>query len=492
MPDWNRRAVLATGAALSTPGILASIGSTVAEEDTASSGTSTGDPPGWSSVYGNAANSRYLPLDDGFPEPNTIAWRSDTLRGGSNDGDIAVVDGRIYLVGEFESTDYEQTELRVASADDGTLEWKTEVTGRQRPTVADGTVYVSGTDRVTAFDTADGSFQWEREFDPELWISNATAADGVIYVVADGSRFNADATLYALDGDDGSTRWKREQVEARQENRETADPAPVGFKTAPVAVVNGSVYAITGGGEFKGTGSKAGIQWDGGVTELDAKTGEKQWGIVLEDGAFEKLIATEAFVCVQNKVDGLEETVLDSETGETVQTSKSTRTATADVRVTHDTIRPGSGPITVSTYGSEESWTASDIYYFPPLIVGDTLIATRTSEVVGFDLESGTETWSWEVDGSPHALAGVDENTLYFRLYHNDAPDELIALRASGDQGEGREGDEQEDDQCEEQEDDGQDEQEDDQCEEQEDDVQDETEPDDETEDGSDESDSDC
>ncbi|SER72300.1 PQQ-binding-like beta-propeller repeat protein [Natrinema salaciae] len=465
MPDWNRRSVLATGAALSTTGILAAVGSTVAEEDASTEGVATGDPPGWSSVHGNAANSRYLPLDDGFPEPNTIAWRSDTLYGVSNDGDIAVVDGRIYIVGEFESTDYEQTELRVASTDDGTLEWKTEVTGRQRPTVADGTVYVSGVDRVTAFDTEDGSLQWVREFDSEQWISNATAADGEIYVVTGGTRFNADATLYALDGEDGSIQWKRKQVEARQENRETADPAPVGFKSAPVAVANGSVYAITGGGEFKGSGSKPGLQWNGGVTALDAKTGEKQWGVVLEDGAFIKIIATDAFVCVQNMPDGLEETVLDSETGETVLTSNSTRAATADVRVTHDTFRPSSGPITVSTYGTDDSWTASDIYYFPPLIAGDTLIATRTSEssIVGFDLESGTEKWNWEFDGTPHALAGVDENTLYFKLYKADRPTELIALRASDDRGEGREGDDR-----------------------------DETEPDDDTEDGSDESDSDC
>ncbi|WP_254531757.1 hypothetical protein [Natrinema gelatinilyticum] len=65
----------ATCVTLSTTGVLVLIEST---PDTDGSGDiswsdSASDPDGWSSAWDNTGNSNYLPLEDEFPEPNSVA-----------------------------------------------------------------------------------------------------------------------------------------------------------------------------------------------------------------------------------------------------------------------------------------------------------------------------------------------------------------------------------------------------------------------------------
>lgn len=446
MPNWSRRSVLSTGVALSTAGALASMGATTEEgEETeaASSRTvSTGDPAGWSSTWGNAANSNYLPIEGAFPEPDTVAWRHDLPNFRTwHDGTVAVVDGRIYLLTGHETTDERiggvhrsyRTELRALDAETGDVDWQLEVEGKYRPTVADGLVTVSARDRVTAFNAETGSVRWERPFDTVEWPTSPTPADGTLYVVAG-------ETLYALDGEDGSVRWRRERVEVGPANDDASASASVStsFAPRPVAVVDGTAYAIT---EPCNADSSDPVAGEGGVAALDAATGESEWAVVPEGGVSSDLVATEEFVFARRELDVNRGPLLDPDTGEVVRRETvNVVAATPDTRVTHDTTYPGSGGVSIHPYDDGETWTVSDVAFQAPLVGGETLIAFHEGTVAGFDLETGAKTWRWEGDVRPRALVAVDEDTLY--VGHEG---QLLALRPSDD-GEGEGEDESESD----------------------------------------------
>ncbi|AHG01004.1 hypothetical protein HALLA_12830 [Halostagnicola larsenii XH-48] len=156
--------MLATCAALSSAGVLASIGSPAAKGSTGSTNVTSrsdviGDSEGWSSARGNAANSRYLPFEGEFPKPDTEAWQyelpdSEDVEAAVKAGWVAVVDGAVYI-----RTD---GEIHALDAVDGELEWKTDVGATGTPAVFDGTVYVTGDRHLAALDATDGSLRWER------------------------------------------------------------------------------------------------------------------------------------------------------------------------------------------------------------------------------------------------------------------------------------------------------------------------------------------
>ncbi|WP_408957034.1 PQQ-binding-like beta-propeller repeat protein [Natrinema sp. 74] len=428
MPNWHRRSILATGIALSTSGAFTSTSATTEERtDDVPLSVSTGDPDGWSSEWGNAGNTNYYPLDDEFPEPGTVAWRYDLPSFGTwHDGTVAVVDGRIYLLTSAKRTDAGvayQSELHALDADDGELDWKTEVEATGRPAVVNGSVYVTNRGHVIAFDTEDGSVRWERELTTGEWVTNPTPAAGALYVVAGD-------TLYALDGDDGSIRWQREAVAVRGATAEPSDSVSTSFDSQTVAVAGGTVYAITAPCDEDSSDPVAG---EGGIAALNAMTGETEWAIVPEGGVTGSLMATEAFVLARKQIDDTEEIILDPDTGDVVQRDAvNTVAATSEARVTHDTWYPGDGPLSVRPYGSGAAWTVSDVRFPAPLLVGKTLIAFHDSAVTGFDLETGSVTWRWEGDPLPRAFVAVDENTLY--AGHEG---ELVALRPADDEEDG-------------------------------------------------------
>lgn len=436
MPNWSRRSVLSTGIALSTASALASMGATTEKETAAASSrsVSTGDPAGWSSAWGNAANSNYLPLEDEFPKPDTVAWRHELPNFRTwHDGTVAVVDGRIYLLTGHETTDervgsvYQsyRTELRALDAETGDLDWRTAVEGKYRPTVADGLVSVSARDRLTAFDAETGSVRWERAFDTVEWPTSPTPAAGALYVVAG-------QTLYALDGEDGSVRWRRERVEVGPANDDDASASvSTSFAPRPVAVVDGTVYAIT---EPCNRDSSDPVAGEGGVAALDAATGETEWAVVPEGGVSSALVATEAFVFSRRAIDVNRGPLLDPDTGEVVRRETvNVVAATPAARVTHDTSYPGSGDVSVHSYADGETWSVSDVSSQSPIVAGETLIAFHEGTIAGFDLETGAKTWRWERDFRPQALVAVDEDTLYVGY-----EEQLLALRPSdADKGEG-------------------------------------------------------
>jgi outer membrane protein assembly factor BamB len=146
-------------------------------------------------------------------------WRYDCgVASGS-----AVADGTVYVVGTQDGTT-----LYALSAADGALAWASDIdaeTNYTTPAVADGTVYVGGT-TLQAFDTADGSERWR----VERGVSTApVVAEGSVVVAGDGA-------LGAYDTD-GVEQWT---VELGEED----DSVPVSH---PPAVADGRLYLSLAG-----------------------------------------------------------------------------------------------------------------------------------------------------------------------------------------------------------------------------------------------------
>ncbi|WP_306056149.1 outer membrane protein assembly factor BamB family protein [Natronococcus wangiae] len=428
MSTWKRRSVLTACAALSTTGALASIGSTTADETTPDS-FAAGHPDGWSSSLGNPANSRYLPLEDGFPEPDSAAWRYDET------GAVAVVDGRVYV--------HTESELRALDAEGGELEWDVEVPSADgRPAVSEDGIYVGDENHVTALDTADGSTRWAQKFDTDAPVPEPTVAFETVYVVADG-------TLHALDAADGSTRWTLDTVYARPADDETGDPMPASFRPETVAVANGTVYAALEGGTYS-DGST--LEW--AFSAIDATTGEDRWSVAVNatqsSPVTGPIIATGHAVYANHPGEGGLE--FDLETGEVRELDRIVWTGTNDARLEVD--HSGS-EIVAYDRGTGENWGAEtelDAWH-GFVVAGETIIARHDphereeaaypyNSVVGLSLEDGSVEWTLEFDDELPAIAAVDENTLYL-----EADGELVAFRPSEDEpDEGGEGSDDADD----------------------------------------------
>ncbi|MFC4436569.1 MULTISPECIES: outer membrane protein assembly factor BamB family protein [Natrialbaceae] len=414
MPTFRRRSILAACAALSTTGALASAGSTAAEE-TVSDSFAAGHPNGWSSALGNPANSQYLPLEEGFPEPDTVAWRYEEA------GSVAAVDGRLYVRTE--------SELQAVDAASGELQWRAEVPEGSYPAaVFEDGIFVGGENRVTALETADGSVRWEREFDTEEPVSTLTVAFETVYVVAD-------ETLHALDVADGSSRWDRETVYAYPEDDRDGNPMPVSFRPETVAVANGTVYAALKGGTYTD-----GRELECAFGAIDATAGEDLWGIAFDSSGAcpveSPIIATGHAVYANHPGQG--GFSFDLETGEVDALDRVMWAGTADARL--DMGVDMRQHINMHNWETDEAWTATtqiDAWH-EFVVAGDTVIARHSpydgeeadypdNSIVGFDLEDGTVRWALEFDGNmPPAIAAVDENTLYL-----EDDGELVAFRPS-------------------------------------------------------------
>ncbi|MGQ3720560.1 outer membrane protein assembly factor BamB family protein [Natrialba aegyptia] len=233
MSDWDRRSVLATGAALSVGSGMASIaaGRDDSEESAAESLPDPSLEPNpdqdedWASFAGDASHSRSVDAGTEFDaDALAAAWSVGST------GPIAVADDTVYT----------STADGVAAFDaaDGTLVWENATVDASEPAVVGETVYVTG-DEVVALDSSDGSVRWESEFDTDALLGSPTVAYGAVYVGVDG-------TLYALEADDGSVRWRKESITAPPDP-EADEEAEYEF-TSYTAVANGVVYALSWGG----------------------------------------------------------------------------------------------------------------------------------------------------------------------------------------------------------------------------------------------------
>ncbi|MFP9192650.1 PQQ-binding-like beta-propeller repeat protein [Natrialbaceae archaeon A-CW1-1] len=367
MPDWHRRNVLAMGAALSTTGVLASIGATAADG---------GDGNGDDSSNGN--------------RPTEVAWQYDgphTISATVTDDDrvYTLSDGRVYGI----------------DAEDGSLTWKTDDIGAGRSVAIDGdTLYVAA-DPIQALDVATGEIRWQSEISSlEMAIGH-----GTVYI-------SSDDTVYALDADDGSIRWERESVTVETEDgEETAEELRLGDVVEDAVYVFDSSYATGRAGMFAG---------------LDPATGETQV-TVDHDESVTLLTAGSGHVGI---FPGYDATYLyEMSTQEVVGSTSITLTHTITDETYFATGRNGSLSTWDLSGSAELAWTL-EAYHSLPELVEDTVITAfgpdsvnmpdeedDEDRVMAFDLETGAELWRYVFDerewfGAETAIV-ADENAVY-------------------------------------------------------------------------------
>ncbi|WP_323170952.1 PQQ-binding-like beta-propeller repeat protein [Natrialba sp. PRR66] len=413
---WNRRSVLATGAALSIGTGLASVGAGASEADV----DELPDPdrePGpnedWPSHRGDPGHARYIADGHEFSGGELEAAWSVEGAGGST---IAVADETVYT-----STDGGVVAL---DATDGTVVWENTEVDASDPSVAGESVYLSGTE-VVALDRSDGSVRWETEFDPEAEIAWQTVAYGGVYAVADG-------TLYALEADDGSVRWKKESITAAPYGNEEDEYEFV----AATAAANGVIYSVTGAGPIA----------------LEPETGTEVWqeGAYISSSDYTNAIyATSA--AVGYDVSGSPEVPLhDAQTGESVDIGYGQIAFGEEIHVGGGDNGYGGGSIR----GDEYSWGLDVMYtYGQAVISGETVFVYFTrdggppdpewrdydEELVALNKYDGSEKWALSKDDTPVGrIRAISGETIYV-----DHDGELVALRdESGGDDQPDEGDE--------------------------------------------------
>lgn len=174
------------------------------------------------------------------PVDGSLRWRIET--GEQVVGPPRVVDGTVYAA----SGDPMGWTLRAVDAEGGELEWvQTADVGVVRPpAVADGRVYLSGQD-VRALDAASGQVLWTAETSGRP--TAPVVADGTVYV-GEANREENEGAVTALDGQEGTARWRRTMF------------GPV---FAAVSVADGVVYTA-------GAASDGGTVTGGFLTAVDA------------------------------------------------------------------------------------------------------------------------------------------------------------------------------------------------------------------------------
>ncbi|TYL37836.1 pyrrolo-quinoline quinone [Natronococcus pandeyae] len=375
MDDWQRRSVLATGAALSAGGIFASLGA--GEPTSDGSRPQLDEPDGWSSYGGTAGNTRHNPSISDFEKPETVAWQYDET------GDAAVVDGRVYLrTGE---------EVHALDADDGSRLWTCpHVHAAGTPAVTRDGVYVAG-DQLTAIDADSGAVRWSETFGTDVSVSAPVVAFETVYVTVEG-------TLHAFDVVDGSRRWTCETVAVTSREDDSGTHTYVfSTRTGAIAAADGMIWAL-----LDKRRSGAAIDADA-LVAFDPVAGETLWSDHLEPGGSATgLTVTETTSFLENSSEE-DVTVFDTASKEEQQhLSDALVTAVAGDRV----VTRGRHRLKLSSPCG--SWEKNGTYsYGAPAIAGETVVVAHSlngsstaDELVGYDLESGDEQWRFTFDES--------------------------------------------------------------------------------------------
>lgn len=156
------------------------------------------------------------------------------------------------------------------NADDGSLRWEVSEGADWRSshsvlqTVADGLVFGAvrrdDADVVLARSTSDGSVQWERASGEGRYYNRLTVADGRVFASTDG-------TVTALDAETGAPAWTKELQVTHASSATAAD---------------GTLYVGGQGARDAGDAAERPV-----VVALDAASGERRWGYVLDDDGLE-------------------------------------------------------------------------------------------------------------------------------------------------------------------------------------------------------------
>jgi outer membrane protein assembly factor BamB len=242
------------------------------------------------------------------------------------------------------------------------------------PVVGDGTAYVAGDLKVGAYDLLTGEERWV--FEPDRTTVSPALGCGTLYVTT------RQETL-ALSLDDGSVRWR-------------ADVGTVHYGSP--AVVDDTVYVSSGG-----------------VTALDAETGERRWDSGSQNGT---ALAVADKVYGYGHFEGTESIAAFTHDGD-----EAWRTEVAEVAST-PTVADGTvyvakrnGKLTAldASDGSVE-WRAEIEWgvYSSPAVAEDRVVvsAGNGEEALGIDTETGEVQWRFETGLSSVAPTVVGDSVI--------------------------------------------------------------------------------
>lgn len=187
----------------------------------------TGRPVGgeWDSHAGTptfAAGRLYVGAHDRLARDagtGELDWRFETESDSGGLNAPAVVDGTVYVPGQFDDPT-----LYAVDASEGTETWRyeTDAAIETPPAVAEATVFVvDETSTILAIDASTGDERWRRSPAEGIRFSIPVVADETLYLGSDGG------DLLALDTEDGSDVWRRNLGSSR---------------VGPVAVADETVY----------------------------------------------------------------------------------------------------------------------------------------------------------------------------------------------------------------------------------------------------------
>lgn len=283
--------------------------------------------------------------------------------------------------------------------EEGTVDWSFEVDTDadfgdvwSSPTVTDGVVYVGGRDtNIYALDAETGDLVWEQT-DPEDWVvSSPTVADNTVYIGSGSFWNNEQATLYALDADDGSIEWTFEGGD---------------FIASSPTVVDGTVYV-------------------GDERTLDSDTSETSVtttsvGINPDDGSLRQTVG------VLDDDPDVVGTVyaVDATTGEldwsfeTDARIRSSPTVADGTLYIGDEVRQGTSNLyAIDITDGTEQWRF-DVgagIESSPTVAGDRVYVGGYDNVLyAVDTTDGSEVWSFETPDNIRASPLVVDGVLYF------------------------------------------------------------------------------
>lgn len=399
MEKFNRRTLMAAGTTLAAGGLFGSTSAAV-------------DEHGDDEDEGEGEDS-----STDFERPDGVAWSHD----GPHDIDATVAtDGRVYTVADGG--------VYALDTEDGSLLWETGDVGAARTLSVEGdTVYTAG-DPVQAIDAETGEIRWESDassqpIEPEAELASWFDTRDEEIAVGHGMVYTSeDDTVYAIDAENGSIAWKRDEIVVV-----TDDGEMVAEELRMGDVSEDAVYVFE---ESFG---------DGGMfAELEPATGETVQ-TVASDESVSHLVAGSGHVAVvpgydsshlydmstQEMVDGSGPSYAHSIVDDTYFASITAgffRTYNLSADATH-------------LWDSEQPWR-----HGPPVLADGTVIApfgpqAGESEVededglMAFDRDSGEEAWEYTFDEPGWAWRDVrietDEDTVYV-----SRDGELLALRS--------------------------------------------------------------
>ena len=245
----------------------------------------------WPSFRGGRYNTGYTGGASSIGSSPSVKWTYDA--DGPFWGSPVVANGTVYIGGTDNS-------LYAIDAETGTEEWTFPARHRieATPAYSDGTVYVGSYDRhLYAVDAADGAEQWSRSFGG-LIRGSPTVWDGSVYVgvgchnlacawYADETDVPENGWIYSLDADSGETNWRYVV------GTEVVSTPAVTDELVYVGASDGSLYALRpASGDVEWTydtrdmiwsspavayGTVFITDWNGNVHAVDAETGEETW-----------------------------------------------------------------------------------------------------------------------------------------------------------------------------------------------------------------------